>query len=284
MRRFVIIDHPLVQVKLGLLRNRNTPSADFRRALRETAALMFFLATADLPVTPEMVQTPLAPCASASLTRPLVLAPILRAGLGLLEGVFDLVADAQIAHIGMYRDEETLKPVSYYAKVPPDIDAAEVILLDPMLATGHSASRRRRGAQGQGRDARPFSLSGELPGGHRALPFAAPRRAYLHGGGGRTPRRKRLHRPRLGRRGGSVLRDVSKDLAPCTDDIRGHCQRFPDRDAIRGGTRGRRCRGLFLGAQPVYSLGHRGGDVLVALRHLLLSHPHRERTSQALRR
>ena len=150
MRRLVIIDHPLVQVKLGLLRNRNTPSTDFRRALRETAALMFFLATADLPIVAETVQTPLAPCASASLQRPLVLAPILRAGLGLLEGVFDLVADAQIAHIGMYRDEETLKPVSYYAKVPPDIDAAEVILLDPMLATGHSAAAAVTALKGKG--------------------------------------------------------------------------------------------------------------------------------------
>ena len=150
MRRLVIIDHPLVQVKLGLLRNRNTPSADFRRALRETAALMFFMATADLPVVAETVQTPLAPCASATLQRPIVLAPILRAGLGLLEGVFDLVADAQIAHIGMYRDEETLKPVSYYAKVPPDIDAAEVILLDPMLATGHSAAAAVTALKGKG--------------------------------------------------------------------------------------------------------------------------------------
>ena len=140
MRRLVIIDHPLVQVKLGLLRNRNTPSTDFRRALRESAALMFFLATADLPVAPDTVQTPLAPCAAVRLQRPLVLAPILRAGLGLLEGVFDLVADAQIAHLGMYRDEETLRPVTYYAKVPPEIEAAEVILLDPMLATGHSAA------------------------------------------------------------------------------------------------------------------------------------------------
>ena len=150
MRRLVLIDHPLVQVKLGLLRDRNTPSTDFRRALRETAALMFFMATADLPIVAETVQTPLAPCPSARLERPLVLAPILRAGLGLLEGVFDLVAEAQIAHIGMYRDEETLKPVSYYAKVPPGVDQAEVILLDPMLATGHSAAAAVTALKGKG--------------------------------------------------------------------------------------------------------------------------------------
>ena len=140
MSRLVVIDHPLVQVKLGLLRDRATPSPDFRRALRESAALMFFLATADVPTVPTTVQTPLAPCPAVALARPLVLAPILRAGLGLLEGVFDLVADAQIAHLGMYRDEHTLKPVTYYAKVPPNIGESEVILLDPMLATGHSAA------------------------------------------------------------------------------------------------------------------------------------------------
>ncbi len=140
MPRLVVIDHPLVQVKLGLLRDRATSSPDFRRALRESAALMFYLATADVPTVPITVQTPLAPCAAVALARPLVLAPILRAGLGLLEGVFDLVAEAQIAHLGMYRDERTLKPVTYYAKVPPNIGDSEVILLDPMLATGHSAA------------------------------------------------------------------------------------------------------------------------------------------------
>ena len=140
MPQLVIIEHPLVQVKLGRLRDRATPSPDFRRALRETAALMFFLTTADVPTVPTTVQTPLAPCPAVALARPLVLAPILRAGLGLLEGVFDLVADAQIAHLGMYRDEHTLKPVTYYAKVPPDIGESEVILLDPMLATGRSAA------------------------------------------------------------------------------------------------------------------------------------------------
>ena len=101
---------------------------------------MFFLATADVPTVPITVQTPLAACPAVALARPLVLAPILRAGLGLLEGVFDLVADAQIAHLGMYRDEATLQPVTYYAKVPPNIGESEVILLDPMLATGHSAA------------------------------------------------------------------------------------------------------------------------------------------------
>ena len=140
MRRLVVIDHPLVQVKLASLRDQTTPAPEFRRALRETAALMFFTVTADLPTAAVSVRTPLETCVGVRLERPLVLAPILRAGLGLLEGVFDLVAEAQIAHLGMYRDEHTLRPVTYYAKVPPGIAQAEVILLDPMLATGHSAA------------------------------------------------------------------------------------------------------------------------------------------------
>ncbi len=140
MGRLVVIDHPLVQVKLSRLRDQATPTADFRRGLRETAALLFYLTTADLPTRATTVQTPLASAAARELERPVVLAPILRAGLGLLEGVFELVPEAAVAHIGIYRDEITLRPVSYYARVPPRIDEAEVILLDPMLATGHSAA------------------------------------------------------------------------------------------------------------------------------------------------
>ena len=152
MRRLVVIDHPLVQVKLGRLRDQATPTPDFRRLLRETAALMFYVATADLPTRAATVQTPLAPAPTRELERPVVLAPILRAGLGLLEGVFELVPEACVAHIGIYRDEATLQPVSYYARVPPKIGEAEVILLDPMLATGHSAvaavsALREAGAQ-----------------------------------------------------------------------------------------------------------------------------------------
>jgi uracil phosphoribosyltransferase len=101
---------------------------------------MFFRATEDLPTIEATVQTPLAACPVRRLARPIVLAPILRAGLGMLEGLFELAPDAHVAHLGFYRDESTLRPVRYYARVPPGIDAAEVIVIDPMLATGHSAS------------------------------------------------------------------------------------------------------------------------------------------------
>jgi uracil phosphoribosyltransferase len=152
MPRLVVIDHPLVQVKLGRLRDKATSTADFRRVLRESAALLFYVTTADLPTRATTVDTPLAPAAAFELERPVVLAPILRAGLGLLEGLFELVPDACVAHIGIYREESTLRPVSYYARVPPRIGEAEVIVLDPMLATGHSATAavsalREAGAQ-----------------------------------------------------------------------------------------------------------------------------------------
>jgi uracil phosphoribosyltransferase len=140
MRQLVVIDHPLVQVKVARLRDEATSTPDFRRALREAAALLFVATTADLATVETTVQTPLAPCPARRLERPLVLVPILRAGLGLLEGVFELVPEAQVAHIGIYRNEETLAPVSYYAKVPPGVAEADVILLDPMLATGHSGA------------------------------------------------------------------------------------------------------------------------------------------------
>ncbi len=135
-----LIGHPLVQVKLARLRDATTPPAEFRRVLRELAALLFFSLTDDLPVVETEVQTPLAGCLGYALARPLVLAPILRAGLGLLEGIHDLVPEAAIAHIGIYRDEGTLEAHRYYARVPAGgLADADVIVLDPMLATGHTA-------------------------------------------------------------------------------------------------------------------------------------------------
>jgi uracil phosphoribosyltransferase len=148
--RLVVIDHPLVQVKLGILRSQTTATPEFRRTLRETAALLFYAATADLPTELLIVRTPLAPCAARRLSRPLVLAPILRAGLGLMEGIFELTPDASVAHIGIYRDEATLQPVSYYARTPPGVAEADVILLDPMLATGHSSAAAARALKDAG--------------------------------------------------------------------------------------------------------------------------------------
>jgi len=135
-----VIDHPLVRVKVTQLRDAKTNSVDFRARLNELATLMVFEATRDLTTKPIRVQTPLAETEGSVLARPIVVAPILRAGLGLVEGMLDLLPDVSVAHIGMFRNEETRRPESYYFKAPPHLAEADVILVDPMLATGWSAT------------------------------------------------------------------------------------------------------------------------------------------------
>ncbi|MES2570571.1 MAG: uracil phosphoribosyltransferase [Verrucomicrobiota bacterium] len=135
-----VITHPLAQVKLTQLRDKHTGSDDFRARVSELAVLMVFEATRDLEVGPRMIQTPLAAHEGAALTRPLVIAPILRAGLGLLEGMLRLLPDVSVAHIGLVRNEVTRRPESYYFKAPANIADADVLVVDPMLATGWSAT------------------------------------------------------------------------------------------------------------------------------------------------
>ena len=113
-----VIDHPLVQIKLTQLRDVTADSRDFRSRLNELSTLMVFEATRDLPTRPVMIQTPLAPYEGRALARPVIVAPILRAGLGLVEGMLALLPDVSVAHIGMFRNEETHRPESYYFKAP----------------------------------------------------------------------------------------------------------------------------------------------------------------------
>ena len=136
----VITNHPLIQHKLALLRDKNTGSKDFRTLVSEIATLMCYEATRDLPLMVVQVETPVA-VANANVIsgKTLAFVPILRAGTGMLDGVLALVPSAKVGHIGMYRDEETALPVPYYCKLPSDIEEREVIVLDPMLATGGSA-------------------------------------------------------------------------------------------------------------------------------------------------
>ncbi|MCI0520128.1 MAG: uracil phosphoribosyltransferase [Chloroflexi bacterium] len=131
--------HPLVAHKLTLLRSRDTSPKKFRELVRELAALLAYEATADLPLTPRQVETPLAPFDGAELHEKIGLVPILRAGLGMVEGVWNLMPTAEVWHIGLYRDERTLKPVEYYNKLPIEPTVAVCLILDPMLATGGSA-------------------------------------------------------------------------------------------------------------------------------------------------
>lgn len=136
-----VLDHPLIQHKLTLMRKKDTASADFRRLLREIAGLMTYEATRDLPVDTERIETPLGPMDAPVIEgKKLVAISILRAGNGLLDGILDLVPSARVGHIGLYRDPDTLEAIEYYFKVPEEMEDRDVIVVDPMLATGHSAA------------------------------------------------------------------------------------------------------------------------------------------------
>lgn len=139
-RKVIIMDHPLVQHKLSILRDVKTSTKEFRDLVNELAMLMIYDATRDLPLESKDVETPcgVAHCKTIS-GRKLAFVPILRAGLGMLDGALTLVPAARVGHIGLYRDEETLQPVEYYCKLPKDISERDVFVLDPMLATGGSA-------------------------------------------------------------------------------------------------------------------------------------------------
>ena len=135
-----IANHPLIQHKVTLLRNKTTGSKQFRELISEITELMVYEATRDLPLCEVEVETPITVTKSSVLAgRKLAFVPILRAGLGMVEGVMALVPAAKVGHIGLYRDPDTLQPVEYYCKLPADIEEREVIVLDPMLATGGSA-------------------------------------------------------------------------------------------------------------------------------------------------
>lgn len=131
--------HPLVQHKLTLLRSTATEPKKFRELIRELAMLLGYEATADLRTRPLAVETPLEPAAGFELEEKIGLVPILRAGLGMVEGIWELMPGAEVWHIGLYRDEETLRPVSYYNKLPTNPTVQVCLVLDPMLATGGSA-------------------------------------------------------------------------------------------------------------------------------------------------
>jgi len=145
-----VVDHPLAAANLSILRAKTTEPDLFRRHLQELSVVLFVEASRGWGTAPIQVETPLALCPGAVLVKPVVLVPILRAGLGMLDGIQRIASDAAIGHIGLYRDAETLRPVSYYEKVPVNVAAAEVLLLDPMLATGNTASEAASILKAQG--------------------------------------------------------------------------------------------------------------------------------------
>ncbi len=139
MSTVIVIDHPVVQTKLTELRDFSADHQKFRTLLNQVAGLMVYEVTRDWPTMPRPVQTPLEQTIGRVLARRVTLVPILRAGLGMSDGVLRMLPDARLGHLGVYRNEETLEPVSYYQKLPPDIAETQVLLIDPMLATGGSA-------------------------------------------------------------------------------------------------------------------------------------------------
>ena len=140
MSKVHVFDHPLIQHKLSILRDKNTSVKEFRELISEIAMLMCFEATRDLPLTTKHIKTPICEMDAPTLAgKKFVVVPILRAGLGLVDGVLRMVPSARVGHIGMYRDEETLEPHPYFCKMPKDVAERDVMIVDPMLATGGSA-------------------------------------------------------------------------------------------------------------------------------------------------
>jgi uracil phosphoribosyltransferase len=135
-----LVNHPLIQHKLTLIRNKHTGTKEFRETVNEIAGLMAYEITRNVELKEIRTETPLMTCTTYELVRDIVLVPVLRAGLGMVEGITHLIPTAKIGHVGMFRDHETLEPVSYYAKFPYRMKKAVVLVLDPMLATGGSAS------------------------------------------------------------------------------------------------------------------------------------------------
>ena len=157
LKSFTVIDHPLIRHKLGILRSKDTPKKLFRELVEEIAMLMAYEVTRDLEEQEVAIETPLEGMQARQIAgKKLVIVPVLRAGLGMVEGVLKLIPSARVGHVGMSRDEESLEPVEYYFKVPSAPDVRRLIVVDPMLATGGSASAAISGLKKRG--ARRISL------------------------------------------------------------------------------------------------------------------------------
>ena len=135
-----VVQHPLIQHKLTLIRRKDTGIKDFRESLDEIAALMAYEITRDIPLSDIQIETPLETCFTRELAKDIVLVPVLRAGLGMVNGIANLIPTAKVGHVGIYRDHQSLEPRNYFAKFPGNLSEAVVMVLDPMLATGGSAS------------------------------------------------------------------------------------------------------------------------------------------------
>ena len=175
MSNVVVIDHPLVQHKLTLMRRKQASTAEFRQLLREIATLLAYEVTRDLPLETTRIETPLATIDAPKLSsKKLCLISILRAGNGLLDGMLDLIPSARVGHVGLYRDPHTLEAIEYYCKLPLDIGERLAVVLDPMLATGHSAVAALDRIKDRGAHAIKFVCLVAAPEGIRTLQEAHP--------------------------------------------------------------------------------------------------------------
>lgn len=174
MAHIIEMTHPLIQHKISMLRNADTTVKDFRALANEIALLMGYEATRDLTLEDIKVQTPLAIANGKAIQKQVAIVPILRAGLGMVDAILSLIPAAKVGHIGLYRDHETLEPVEYYCKLPPEIDQRQVLVVDPMLATGGSAIAAINFIKQRGANNIRFMCLIAAPEGVKALSEAHP--------------------------------------------------------------------------------------------------------------
>ncbi len=175
MGKITVLDHPLIQHKLSILRDKDTSTYEFRTLISEIAMLMTYEATRDLPLTDVEIETPVAKTVTKHLAgKKLAIVPILRAGLGMVDGVLTIIPAARVGHIGLYRDPESLQPVEYYCKLPADISEREVFVVDPMCATGGSAIDAITQIKKRGPKTIKFMCTIAAPEGLNALAAAHP--------------------------------------------------------------------------------------------------------------
>lgn len=175
MQKIIVLDHPLIQHKTTILRQTTTTNKAFRELIEEITMLMCYEALRDLPLKEVKIETPITETTQKMISgKKLAVVPILRAGLGMVNGLLDLVPSAKVGHIGMYRDEETLEPHEYYCKLPADIDKRLVVVVDPMLATGGSAIDAIAQIKGYGAKNIKFLCIIAAPEGVKALSEAHP--------------------------------------------------------------------------------------------------------------
>ena len=206
-----VLDHPLIQHKLSILRDRETSTRDFKQLVSEIATLMAYEATKDLPTEPVEIETPLERMTGRQVSgKKLTLVPILRAGLGMVEGIAQLIPSARVGHIGLYRDHDTLKPVDYYFKIPAAEVERDFFVLDPMLATGGSAVAAVGALKEAGARRIRFLSLVAAPEGVARHARGPSRRADLHRRARPAAQRAGLHPARPGRRRRPAVRHPAR--------------------------------------------------------------------------